>query len=59
MNTQDPKSDAGRKPITDSGAESVPTERRGFFALVEHGIYTVLRLPVFLFLVIFRRIAGR
>lgn len=59
MNTEDPKPDAGRIPITEREAEGAPIERRGCLALIEHGIYMALRLPVFVFLVIFRRIAGR
>lgn len=59
MNTQEPKPDGGRKPITEQEAEDTPIERRGCLASIEHGIYMALRLPVFVFLVIFRRIAGR
>jgi hypothetical protein len=35
------------------------TPRRRFLASLEHGVYLVLRLPVFAFLALFRRVAGR
>ena len=59
MINRDSKQDETLIPGRDSGAEETRSGRRGFLAGIEHGIYLILRLPVFLFLVVFRRFAGR
>lgn len=59
MINKDSKQDETLNSGSDPGAEGTRSGRRGFLASIEHGIYLILRLPVFLFLVLFRRIAGR